>query len=458
MNLFLEVFTGILKTPAIILGLVALVGLLLQKKPGAAVVRGTIKTILGLLMLAAGAGFIVNCLIPFSEMFSKAFNLTGIVPFDEAVIGAVTAKIPEIATGTTLIMTFGFMVNLILARVTPFKYIYLTGHMIWISAGSISWALHDNGVNLLHTVIFGSMIQGICCILFPALAQPFMRKVTGGDTIAYSHLTTTGVVAAGFVGGLLGNKNKDAEDLELPESISFLKDINLSISVTMILIFVITGLFAGSGFVADFAQGQHYIVYNIINALNFTVGVLILLQGVRMFLGEIVPAFQGIAVKMVPGAIPALDCPAVFAYAPTALMIGFVLCIVGMISGMAFCGMIGGVIPLPSIIGAFFTGGTSGIFGNAVGGRRGAAVAGFVYGLICTIPVALFYPLFPLQDMGIEGVSMLCADALIIMSLIKFSFVSKVPLLFFVALLTFVGVLSVLKHKKNYAASDKTLN
>ena len=57
---------------------------------------------------------------------------------------------------------------------------------------------------------------------------------------------------------------------------------------------------------------------------GFTAGILILLQGVRMFLGELVPAFKGISDKLVTGAIPALDVPALFGYAPNSLMIGFI--------------------------------------------------------------------------------------------------------------------------------------
>lgn len=67
----------------------------------------------------------------------------------------------------------------------------------------------------------------------------------------------------------------------------------------------------------------NYIVYGILKAMGFTAGILVLLQGVRMFLGELVPAFKGISDKLVPGAIPALDVPALFAFAPNSLMIGF---------------------------------------------------------------------------------------------------------------------------------------
>ena len=49
-------------------------------------------------------------------------------------------------------------------------------------------------------------------------------------------------------------------------------------------------------------------MFGILKALGFTSGILILLQGVRMFLGELVPAFKGISDKLVPGAIPALAC------------------------------------------------------------------------------------------------------------------------------------------------------
>ncbi|MEG0542062.1 MAG: PTS transporter subunit IIC, partial [Angelakisella sp.] len=56
---FLDVLQQILSTPAILVGLVAFVGLLLQKKPIEDITKGTIKTIVGFLVLGAGADFLV---------------------------------------------------------------------------------------------------------------------------------------------------------------------------------------------------------------------------------------------------------------------------------------------------------------------------------------------------------------------------------------------------------------
>ena len=449
----LDIIIGIITTPAIIVGLVALVGLLLQRKKFSEILKGTIKTILGLLILSAGAGVIVDNLIPFSQMFTAAFNLTGVVPFDEAVIGALIENVEVIARTTSFILALGFAVNILLARLTPFKYIFLTGHMMWIMAGALAWAFHDLGVPETQTIIFGSLLQGAILVLLPALAQPIMRKVTGNDDIAYGHLTTIGVVASAYVGKIFGDSSQSSEDLKVPESLNFFKDTAISVSLVMAIVYVITALFAGKEFTGNFAGEQNYVVFSLIRSLGFTAGVLILLQGVRMFLGEIVPAFRGIALKLVPGAKPALDVPVIFHYAPTALMLGFIFSVAGMMAGMFACRIFSNIIPLPSIIGGFFTGGVAGIFGNALGGRRGAMVSGFVYGLFLTIPVALFYPLYGLAEYGIQGVAFLVSDGIAALSLIKVFFVLSIPYVGLGLLVAGIAALSFKLRTKKQDAS-----
>ena len=43
-------------------------------------------------------------------------------------------------------------------------------------------------------VIVGGIMLGVYCTLSPALVQPFMRKVTGSNDLAYGHTTSFGVI------------------------------------------------------------------------------------------------------------------------------------------------------------------------------------------------------------------------------------------------------------------------
>ena len=82
----LILIVDILKVPSILVGLIAMIGLLVQKKPFTDIVKGTIKTILGFLVLGGGAGLVVNSLAPMGSMFEQGFHVQGIVPNNEAIV------------------------------------------------------------------------------------------------------------------------------------------------------------------------------------------------------------------------------------------------------------------------------------------------------------------------------------------------------------------------------------
>ena len=54
----IDFIVNVLSTPAILVGLVSLLGLVLQKKPIEELVKGTLKTIVDFLVLFAGASFL----------------------------------------------------------------------------------------------------------------------------------------------------------------------------------------------------------------------------------------------------------------------------------------------------------------------------------------------------------------------------------------------------------------
>jgi PTS system ascorbate-specific IIC component len=146
--------------------------------------------------------------------------------------------------------------------------------------------------------------------------------------------------------------------------------------------------------------------------------VYVVLAGVRMLIAEIVPAFKGIADKVVKDAKPALDCPAVFPFAPNAVIIGFLFSFIAGLLSMFLLPLFGLKIIVPGLIPHFFTGAAAGVFGNATGGRRGAMIGAFANGLLISFLPALLLPV--LGSLGFEGTTFGDSDFGIVGILLSF--------------------------------------
>lgn len=301
----LNFVVDILKVPSVLVGLIALIGLVAQKKAFSDVVKGTIKTILGFIVLGGGATVLVGSLNPLGGMFEHAFTIQGIIPNNEAIVSIALEKY---GAATALIMAFGMVANIIVARFTRLKYIFLTGHHTFYMACMIGVILTVAGFEGVGLVFTGSLILGLVMAFFPAIAQRCMKRITGNDDIAFGHFGTLGYVLSGWIGSKVGKGSRSTEEMNLPKNLSFLRDSSISISLTMMIIYLIMAVSAGREYVeATFSGGQNYLVYAIIMAITFAAGVFIILQGVRLILAEIVPAFTGFSEKLVPNARPALD-------------------------------------------------------------------------------------------------------------------------------------------------------
>ena len=400
----IDIIVNILSTPAILVGLLAMVGLILQGKPVEQIVKGTIKTIAGFVVLGAGASYLLSgSLNDFGTLFNFAFNMQGVVPNNEAIVATALA---DFGGDTAMIMCFGMIANLILARFSRMKYIFLTGHHTLYMACLIAVILTVGGLEGPLLILGGSALLGLIMVLSPAITQPTMEKITGTPDLAFGHFGGAGYWLSAQVGKLFKG-SKSSEEISFPKGLSFLRDTTVSISITMMVFFVIvTAVAMANGGMQDpvigawFTGGDtrtHWLVWALVHGINFAAGVYIILSGVRLVIGEIVPAFKGIAEKLVPDAKPALDCPVVFPYAPNAVVIGFLVSFAGGIVGLGVLGLINtALIPvaliLPGVIPHFFCGATAGVFGNAQGGLKGCVAGSFVHGLAITFLPAICMP------------------------------------------------------------------
>lgn len=392
-----DALVDILSEPAILVGILALVGLLALRSPLPDVVSGTLKTIIGFLVLAGGATIITGALDPLGEMISEGLGLQGVIPTNEAVVGL---ALEDFGARTAGIMGLAFVVNLLLARLSNLSYVFLTGHHVLFMSALAAVILDSSGITGISQLFIGALMVGSLMNLMPALAMPFVRRITGEEDIAVGHFGTLGYLASGLVGRAVGDPEKSTEEVQVPRSLSFFRDNLVSTAVAMIVVYLVFAVIAGPSVVSGLSDGTSPYVFALIQALTFAAGVWVILTGVRMILGEIVPAFEGISQKFIPNAVPALDIPIIFPYAATAVPIGFISSAAAGVLALPILGPLGLALILPGMVPHFFTGGGAGVFGNATGGRRGAVLGAFVNGLIIT-----FLPALLLGYLGQLGLS-----------------------------------------------------
>ena len=380
----------ILTNPAFLLGLMSCIGLIALKKPISKLIVGTLKPILGFIMLGAGADFIVKNLDYLGKMMEKGFNITGVVPNNEAIV-----SIAQKALGkeTMFILVAGLVINILIARFTKFKYIFLTGHHSFFLACMFSAVLATIGFQGGLLVLAGGLLLGMWSAISPAIGQKYTDKVTDDDGIAMGHFGSIGYYIAAYIGEKIGNPEDSTENIKIPEKLNFLRDATISTGITMLVFYIVAAIAAGPNYVEqNLSDGKNYIVFAIIAALSFAVGVTIVYSGVRMILSELIPAFQGISQKVIPNSIPAVDCAVFFTYAPNAVIIGFLSSFLGGVIGMFILGATGAVLIIPGLVPHFFCGATAGIYGNATGGKKGAIVGAFVNGLFLSFLPAMLLP------------------------------------------------------------------
>lgn len=388
-NLFAQV--------SILIGLIALVGLVLQRKPFDEVVAGALRATIGVVILNIGVEIFTGGLASFQAIVSSAMGLEP--PQSTSTLSEFSAGAGSVVP---LIIAGGFVVHLALVRIFPAaRFVYLTGHlMYWMSvviAASLVEAFGD--VNRWVLAGVGSILIGCYWVLQPLWTAPLMRKVMGDEEVGLAHTDSLIAIASGYGARALklGDPvTHDSEKVRLPKPVSFFKDINVSTATVIGVIMLIAVLFAESAVVEEQMAGMTVLpwVWAILQALRFAAGIAILLFGVRMFLAEIVPAFKGLSEKALPGTKPALDLPVVFTRAPTSVMIGFLASTLVFLALMGLFAATGWFVLVPPMIMLFFGGGAGGVFGNAVAGWRGAIFGGVLNGVVLAVGQAIGWSLY----------------------------------------------------------------
>ncbi|ABY91556.1 MULTISPECIES: PTS ascorbate transporter subunit IIC [Thermoanaerobacter] len=375
---------------SVLIGLVTLIGLLLQKKSFQDTISGTIKAMVGILIMLAGTDVFIAGLVSFQTIVSSAFHISA--PVAKNTLQNFTNNFGSIAVS---IMALGFLIHLIIVKLFNTKFVYLTGHLMWWISLVITASLLEvfPNINQGTLILTGAILIALYWTFQPVYLHKYMRKVTNSDEIGYGHTSSIAAYLAGCFGHLFGRPEESTEKVNIPKKIEFMKDITVGTAFIITIIMLVASFFAEREVVLKQAGDLNFVIWAIIQGFKFAAGITILLYGVRLFLAEIVPAFRGISQKLIPGAKPALDVPVVFPYAPTAVLIGFISSTLVFLLFMIIFGLTGFATIVPSMIMLFFPAAGAAVFGNAVGGWKGAVFGGAINGLFLAFGQALTWPM-----------------------------------------------------------------
>ena len=382
MKEILDFCVSFFRNPALFMGLVVAIGLILQRKPIDAILKGIFKGIIGMVILLKGVDIVVSSITPLANAFSGLFNTQS-----NSTLGDFNVFLGQYGSYVGLILLCGFVINIIIARYTRFKTIYLTGNILfWYPMLFLAVGI-ENNVSGLKLFIFTLIMYILVITIFPYILRKHVKYVTGNDSFTIGHTASIYCLLGSYIGKLVGQKDKNIENLNLPKSLSFFRDTNITAAIVMFIVYIIVGLFIGKESRIAIYGSEPLITYSLIQGITFAAGMIILLTGVRMILGEIIPTFKGIADKLAKGSIPALDIPMIFPYGPNALLIGFIIALITSIGTLFLLGA-SGVLTfalIPLVVACYFDVAPGAIFANARGGWPAVIITSALGGIILMV-------------------------------------------------------------------------
>ena len=397
--------TNILQQPAWMIGLIVLIGYILLKKPWYDVLGGTLKAVIGYMILAVGSSGLVNNFRPVLVGLGERFNLDAMVIDPYFGQNAVTAGVEETFgkpfSQVMILLLLAFIINIVLVRfrkLTKLRSLFTTGHVQVQQASTAYWlilfALPGLLTNNTALLLVMAVVLGLYWAVGSNLTIKPTQELTDGAGFCLGHQQIMGVALFSWIAGKWhehdvkkGKKaSKKIEDIELPGFMAIFNENMVCTALLMTLFFGIILLLLGRDYLTEagfMTEGASFLFYILNTCFNFAVYLAILQLGVRTFVTELTNSFQGIANKLLPGSIPAVDCAVSYGFgSPNAVPIGFLAGAVGQFLAIgALILLKSPVLVIAGFVPVFFDNATIAVYANNRGGLKAAIVLPFISGL-----------------------------------------------------------------------------
>ena len=405
MNAWSYFATNILQQPAWMIGLIVLLGYVLLKKPWYDVLGGTIKAVVGYMILAVGSGGLVSNFRPVLVGLKDRFNLDAMVIDPYFGQNAVTAGVEEVFgksfSQVMMLLLIAFIVNILLVRfskLTKLRALFTTGHVQVQQASTAYWlilfalpALASSNNNTAILIVM-ALVLGCYWAVGSNLTIKPTQELTDGAGFCLAHQQMFAVALFSWIAEKMGKgkdgkkESKKLEDLELPGFMSMFNENMVCTALLMLLFFGAILLLLGRDYLVEagfLGENASFLFYILTTCLNFAVYLAILQLGVRTFVTELTNSFQGIANKLLPGSVPGVDCAVSYGFgSPNAVPIGFLAGAVGQFLAIgALILLKSPVLVIAGFVPVFFDNATIAVYANNKGGLKAAIILPFISGL-----------------------------------------------------------------------------